>query len=367
MINNIKLTLCTTIMDRLDFLKMTLPQNIIDNIDCINQLEFLILDYSSGDGLKEWLYSNYDDMLSNRSMSYYRIEGKASYNHSHSKNQAFKLAKGELVCNIDADNFTGPRFAEYLIDQFDTNANIFLSTTSRTFYSPNTKDWITGNSDFLGKIAVRKCDFFRVRGYDEGFTGYSFEDADLINRLEMLGLRRIVIDGHQFRNAIPHEDSLRKTDQIKSDVYIKQKTFYETYYLILRGDNSLASATMFSTATLDATNKSRLTTPIEAQFEYDVRDESVCTGFWQEIDDITLFVNKPSSLNQTYLKTPFGLASPNLLRPTEFLHHIKNEKLAKEIIMFHEAITNRRKMMQNYHFSTIQVNTKDWLSDIAIH
>lgn len=175
------------------------------------------------------------------------------------------------------------------------------------------------------------------------------------------------MDDHKFRNALPHEDSLRKTDRIKSDVYIKQKTFYETYYLVLRDDNSLVSAAMINTATLHATNKSRLTNPIETQFEYDVREESVCTGFWQDMDEGTLFVNKLSLPSQMYLKTSFGLESSNFHRPTEFLHHIKNEKMAQEIIMFHETITNRRKMMQNYHFNTIQVNTKNWLSDTPTH
>ena len=367
MINKIRLTFCTTVMNRLDHLKITLPQNLNNNSNYKEIIEFLILDYSSTDGLKDWLFSEYYEMITDGYINYYRVENRKSYSHSHSKNQAFKLAQGEIICNIDADNFTGPQFAGYLIDQFDTKDSIFLSTTSRTFLSSKTKDWITGDSDVLGKIAVRKSDFLRVRGYDESFTGYGFEDADLINRLELLGLQRMFIDNRQFKNALPHDDSLRKTDQIKSEVYIKQKTYCETYYLILRDDNSLASAAMINMATLHATNKSSLTSPIATQFEYDIREDSVCTGFWQDMHDGTVFVNKPNSPSQTYLKTSFGLESANIHRPTEFLHHIKNEKMAQEIIMFHQTITNRRKMMQNYHFNTIQVNTKNWLSDTTTH
>ena len=44
-------------MNRLEHLKVTLPKNIIDNIGYDN-IEFVIVDYNSKDGLQSWINSN---------------------------------------------------------------------------------------------------------------------------------------------------------------------------------------------------------------------------------------------------------------------------------------------------------------------
>ena len=45
-----KISICTTCMNRLDDLKQTLPQNILDNAD-YTRTEFVLIDYNSSDGL----------------------------------------------------------------------------------------------------------------------------------------------------------------------------------------------------------------------------------------------------------------------------------------------------------------------------
>ena len=70
------ISFCTTIMNRTDDLKETLPKNIEDNLDYPN-LEFLILDYNSTGNEFDNLYrflsqSRFIDMMKTGKLSYYR-------------------------------------------------------------------------------------------------------------------------------------------------------------------------------------------------------------------------------------------------------------------------------------------------------
>src|SRR5690606_18126835 len=114
---------------------------------------------------------------------------------SHSKNLAFRLSDGEIVCFLDADNFTGKGFASFIIQHFANNRKTFLSV-----------DRSVQASDNFGRICVRREDFIRVRGYDESMVGYGWEDIDLINRLKQLGLAEAYISDTTFLKAITHSN-----------------------------------------------------------------------------------------------------------------------------------------------------------------
>ena len=49
----LKVSLCTTVMDRLHDLERTLPKNMEDNSDYPN-MEYVVLDYNSQDSLEQW-------------------------------------------------------------------------------------------------------------------------------------------------------------------------------------------------------------------------------------------------------------------------------------------------------------------------
>jgi len=102
---NYAISFCTTCMGRLYNLKETLPQNIEDNKAYPN-LEFVILDYNSKDNLWEWMSRNMMDHILSGRVSYYRTTEPKYFSMSHSRNIAYKVAKGEIVNNLDADNYT---------------------------------------------------------------------------------------------------------------------------------------------------------------------------------------------------------------------------------------------------------------------
>jgi hypothetical protein len=162
-------------MGRLKYLRDTLPLNLLNNQQTPS-VEFVLLDYSSPDGLRTWAAEVLQEHLCTGRVVFYSVTGYKHFHHAHAKNIAHRLARGKIVCNLDADNFTGFGFAEYLIHAFSTGKPIMLR-------SP------TGIGGTFGRIALRKTDFESIGGYDERMAfGWGYEDWDLIKRAIMAGI-----------------------------------------------------------------------------------------------------------------------------------------------------------------------------------
>jgi len=131
-------------MNRLHHLKQTLVRNIRDNED-YDKLAFILLDYNSNDGLSTYVYNELEEYLSNGRLKYFRTEEPVHYNMSDSRNIAFKLAKGEIVRNIDADTFTGRSFANYVNSVFQEHDRVFLNTHNNSMIK----------NDVLGRYAKK--------------------------------------------------------------------------------------------------------------------------------------------------------------------------------------------------------------------
>ena len=108
-----RISICTTVMNRLKDLKLTLPKNMADNADYPN-LEFVVLDYNSTDGLGEWIKTEMMEYIKSGRLTYARISEPKYFYMAHSRNLAFKIASGEIVNNLDADNFCQKGFAYYI-------------------------------------------------------------------------------------------------------------------------------------------------------------------------------------------------------------------------------------------------------------
>jgi hypothetical protein len=180
---------CTAVMDRLHHLRKTLPQNIIANQNCCTN-EFVILDYSSRDGLENWVRDEMCHQIEAGLVVFAQLRGRMEFQRSHAKNAAHRLARGEIVCNLDADNFSGDEFSEFLVKEFSLNKAVY----------------VYGKGKGLGgRLAFRRTDFFALGGYDERMTqGWGHEDADLARRAKALGLQPILCS--KCGEAISHND-----------------------------------------------------------------------------------------------------------------------------------------------------------------
>lgn len=175
-----KISFCTTCMDRAYDLKVTLPKNIQDNIDYPN-IEFVILNYNSKDDLDDWIKKEMMQYIEAGILNYYKTTEPKYYSMSHSRNVAFKVAQGEIVNNIDADNFTNKGFA------FALNKLAELQNKKAVF--------CRSKRMMHGRFGMYKNEFLEIGGYDEGLTGYGFDDKDILYRAMALKCKMMWFTG----------------------------------------------------------------------------------------------------------------------------------------------------------------------------
>lgn len=199
---------CTTCKGRTDHLSRTLPQNLADNPNA----RFVVLSYNDQDSLASYIQANHcSDMESGR-LAFYQYHEDVSFRMAHAKNLAHRLAAlegGEILVNLDADNFTGPNFDGYVMQTFEGVHDIFL-------WSRMVKD---GQGrlprGISGRIAVTKETFFLTGGYDEKYEAYSPDDKDFNARLRRLGLKAVEINP-VYLKAILHTDKMRYREYPKA-------------------------------------------------------------------------------------------------------------------------------------------------------
>src|ERR1700761_5016647 len=112
---------CTTCKGRAQHLKETLPRNLADNpgFNC----KFVVLDYGSKDDLLEYLQDNHAQEIASGKLTVYSYPTNAPFHMAHAKNMAHRLGMlegGTILVNLDADGFTGVRFADFIESQFAT-------------------------------------------------------------------------------------------------------------------------------------------------------------------------------------------------------------------------------------------------------
>lgn len=174
-----RISFCTTCMGRLKYLQQTLPFNIERNKEYSN-LEFVILNYNSKDDMEEWMKRNMMKYIETGKVVYYKTTEPEYYSMTHSRNVAFKVSTGDIINNVDADNFTyndeykiQECWASYLnkiANQFDENI-LFAK----------------GKQLLRGRIGFYKKDFLKLGGYDEDLEGYGYDDHDIAVRAKEMG------------------------------------------------------------------------------------------------------------------------------------------------------------------------------------
>lgn len=190
--NDLKISFCTTCKERLYHLQTTL----YENLNCAKKydnIEFVLLNYNSQDGLDEWVRKEMRDHINSGRLVYYKTEDPEYFHMSHAKNMAHRLSTGDILCNLDADNVISESFIDSIILEFSINNNIILKPNSN----------LKGNA---GRITVSRDNFFKVRGYDEDAIGWGNEDQDFFNKCEINGCIPVLL-----KNAfsISHTDNER--------------------------------------------------------------------------------------------------------------------------------------------------------------
>jgi hypothetical protein len=192
-------------------LKFTLPRNMSGNPDA----EFILLDYGSSDDMAHWVWENHRHELETGQLRFFQTVDtriiEDEYDYSHTKNITHRLATGDVLCNIDADNFTGHGFTDRIkqaLDEYGVRDRFVLVPKGRL---DGQKCW----NGLAGRIAVHRDDFHRMRGYDESFDGYGWEDSEFLWRAREDGFTIVEISERRFLRDI-FTPLPKKTRDIKS-------------------------------------------------------------------------------------------------------------------------------------------------------
>jgi hypothetical protein len=166
-----KISYCTTCKGRLWQLKQTLPENLklLDE-----DSEIVLLDYQSPDGLKEYIFENFMEALQNGKLKYFQMVDDYAFTSAYAKNVVHRLATGDILFNLDADNYIYEGL-EYELRKLTDN-QIFLPLLGYE------------NEGILGRVGYTKNVFYELNGYDETIVGMKGDDGELRIKAHQLKL-----------------------------------------------------------------------------------------------------------------------------------------------------------------------------------
>lgn len=200
-------------------LKETLPQNISDNPPSEDMdVEFVVLNYNSQDDLHEWITT--DPVMAQHIESglirYGRTTEPEHFHMAHAKNMAHRMATGDVLVNLDADNFAGKGFASFLQDLFSKDRDIITSPSHKVsrFFAPEERG-------FVGRIAVSKENYFELGGYNENIQGWGGDDNDFTQRAKGMNLKHLRYEDKRFIGIIAHSNEERAENMDNPDAVLE--------------------------------------------------------------------------------------------------------------------------------------------------
>ena len=236
MSNQPALSFCITCKNRLYQIRHTLRKNLNDNILHDDFIEFILVDFGSNDGLRDWVISNFQPELASGYLKYYYTEELPLWHASIAKNTAHLCAVGNILVNLDCDNFTGTWGGTYVM-------NTFARLGDRIVTHQFNGRFDSGN---YGRIAVKRKYFYMLGGYDESLDPMGAEDKDLILRHIQIGHKYVSLTDDRFNQAIPNtiQESILHTGSSKSYIEMLQYNKDLSYYNLSEG-HSIANAGKF--------------------------------------------------------------------------------------------------------------------------
>jgi hypothetical protein len=303
----------------------TLPKNIADNENYPNR-EYIVLDYNSTDGLKDWIMSEMEVHLRSGLLKYFRTEARPYFDRCHSRNMVFKQASGDIFCNVDADNFTGPGFANYL--------NHFFKEQPCSFLTPD-----YSVRDVMGRLSIKRSDFHDVKGFNESLEGYGFDDVDLYRRLELRNKKHKFLYELQFLQAINHPHGERFKNELTGmnlqAIYIAYLKPWKSELLFIYRDGTFDLGTFIDNEVFKTDlEQSAVTDPIV------ILSGKWIKGYWTQQDkDLILSDNGRENVFKNEIDTR------NYILNGQQFYQITDRELFEELVLTRTELDNREKYL----------------------
>jgi len=190
-----KISVICACMNRMEILKV----NIMSWLNFSEIGEIVIVDWNSKQPL-------YDLLKLDKRIKIVRVEDQKYFNISQAFNLALDNSTLEYVLKLDTDYFLNPYY------------NFFKShpVQNDSFYT-GCWSYCEENNDIpkpifqhlSGLCYARREYLIAVKGYNEHFNGYGYDDTDLHNRILASGKRKIIINHDYSVMHIPHSTSER--------------------------------------------------------------------------------------------------------------------------------------------------------------
>lgn len=174
--------------------------------------EFILLDYGSTDGLGKWVKKEAGKYIEDKTLVYAKINRKY-LNLSHAKNLAHLMGCGRVLINLDADNILTEEYMLELDKAFSKGVGVTILHTNAF-------------SSITGRIAISSELFYSLKGYNESFKFYGYEDIDLVERARRAGARVVSSRGEGWKaldNTIVEKWQHFNTNTIDLQSYAKNK------------------------------------------------------------------------------------------------------------------------------------------------
>lgn len=352
-----QIAFCITCMNRIYQLKKTLLKNIRDNEDYQN-LEFILLDYNSVDGMEAWAKKHFSVYINNGRLKYYKTFEPTFFNHSHAKNLAVKLSGAEIVCNINADHYTGKGFANYVNDAFNKNERIVITPIPQQFYTRTIHD---PAGELWGKFCIKKNDFLNVGGFDERMMKFGNDDIDLINRLNLSGVSSFLLNKPQFGHFISHDNEIRYSTKKKINelrgILINYLDPSSSDLIFLFNDLHFEKFILIDTALKEAENCIYSFNERCFRYRYEIKDLDWLSGIYVEKKhDITFSANKLKFLLQKeYVKNSLIFLCTN----TKQSYYIMiDTDTVNNLLELNYVFYNLNIMLKNLEEQVVRVNNE---------
>ncbi len=226
-----KIACVTTCRGRVDHLQRTLPENLKA---LRGNSVLVLLDYNDQDGLGYYIQSEHRSDIEAGRLVYYHYADPDRFYMAHAKNMAHRCAmleSADILVTLDADNFMGDGFIEYVASRFSDPELSFMCPDFKALPPPGQRfdfrNPVRLGRGFAGRLAIRAQDFLKAGGYNEVFDTWRGEDIDLIARLDRLGLKKAAINP-LFLNAIPHSSEVRFREYPHAKKYENDAIFSAT-------------------------------------------------------------------------------------------------------------------------------------------
>ncbi|MFZ4124999.1 MAG: glycosyltransferase [Rickettsiales bacterium] len=220
---NPKVSYCTTVRGETyeAMLKETLPKNLALEKDNPN-VEFVVVDYGGTPDIGAWIESSFDDEIRAEKLKYVRFEAP-HFQMAHSKNMAHRMATGDILCNLDCDNFLAEGHTDWLIKTLTENPKTVVTSVTATMFESviqkldaarikikrklnpeaEPKSWLGG------RVAMWKEDFIKIGGYDERYSAWCPDDVNIAMRAVETGLSPKFLPSRFHGKTINHSHETR--------------------------------------------------------------------------------------------------------------------------------------------------------------